>query len=128
MEPLSRTGQILESLPRSWLTMVSLCMVMVSLPRSWQDHGKASKELAMDLDKDTMARTLGIQKNQVFMDLHEFVFVHCCCLVSRSGIALAFASSMVIQFLQSAPPTIFIDQYIRNYRHHISGKSKILEL
>ena len=28
---------------------------MVSLPRSWQDLGKASKKIAMDLGKDTMA-------------------------------------------------------------------------
>ena len=37
------------SLPRS------MASSLLALPRSWQDLGKASKELAMDLGKDTMA-------------------------------------------------------------------------
>ena len=60
MEPLSRTWLILAFLPRSWLAFARSCMAMVSLPRSWQDLGKASKELAMDLDKDTMASNTGV--------------------------------------------------------------------
>ena len=32
---------------------------MVSLPRSWQDLGKANKELTMDLGKDNMASNTG---------------------------------------------------------------------
>ena len=36
-------------------------MAMVSLPRSWQDLGKATKELAMDLGKGTMASNTGLE-------------------------------------------------------------------
>ena len=58
-------------------------MAMVSLPRSWQDHGKvmarswqdlgkASKELAMDLGKGTMASNTGLD--------HDLLFFHKVCL------------------------------------------------
>ena len=60
MEPLSRTWYILASLRRSWLAFARSCMVMVCLPRSWQDLGKAIKELGMDLGKDIMASNTGM--------------------------------------------------------------------
>ena len=44
---------------KSWLAFAQSCMAMVSLPKSWQDLGKASKELAMDLGKGTMASNTG---------------------------------------------------------------------
>ena len=53
MEALSRTWLILASLPRSWLAFA----------RSWypcQDFGNASKELAMDFGKDSMALNTGV--------------------------------------------------------------------
>ena len=59
LEPLSRTWLILASLPRSWLALAPSCMVMVTLPRSWQDLGKSSRQLAMDLGKDSMASNTG---------------------------------------------------------------------
>ena len=49
----------MEPLPRSWLAFARSCMVMVSLPRSWQDLGKASKEQAMELGKGIMASNTG---------------------------------------------------------------------
>ena len=55
MEPLSRTWLILASLPISWLAFARSCKAMVSLPSSCQNLGKARKELAMDLGKDTLA-------------------------------------------------------------------------
>ena len=61
MELLPRTWLILASLPRSWLVFARSCMAVVSLPRLWQDLGKTSKELAMDLDKDTMASNTGYE-------------------------------------------------------------------
>ena len=48
----------MEALSRTWLAFARSCMAMVSLPRSWQDLGKANKELAMDLGKDTMASNI----------------------------------------------------------------------
>ena len=57
----------MEPLPRSWLIMVSLCTILHGhgilakiMARSWQDLGKASKELAMDLGKDAMASNTGV--------------------------------------------------------------------
>ena len=55
MEPLSRTWLILASLPRPCLDFARSCMTMAYIPRSSQNLGKASKELAMDLGKDTVA-------------------------------------------------------------------------
>ena len=52
-------------MPRSLLAFAQPCMVMVSLPRSWQDLGKVSKELCMDLDK-TRLRTLGNESSKNF--------------------------------------------------------------
>ena len=52
----------MEPLPRSWLSWLAFtrsCMAMVSLPKLWQDLGKARKELAMDFGKDTMASNTG---------------------------------------------------------------------
>ena len=53
-------------MPRSWLIMVSLCTILHGhgilakiMARSWQDLGKASKEVAMDLGKGTMASNTG---------------------------------------------------------------------
>ena len=60
MEPLSRLWLILACLPRSSLAFARSCMAIVSLPKSWQDLGKASKELAMDLGKVTMASNTGL--------------------------------------------------------------------
>ena len=54
----------MEPLPRSWLAFARSCMAMVSLPRSWQDLGKARKELAMDLGKGTMASNTGKRQKQ----------------------------------------------------------------
>ena len=59
MELLSRTWLILASSPRSWLAFARSCMAMVSLPRSWQDLGNASKDFVMDLGKDTIASNTG---------------------------------------------------------------------
>ena len=44
--------------------MVSLYTILhghgiLAMPRTWQDRGKASKEVAMDLDKDIMASKTG---------------------------------------------------------------------
>ena len=50
---------IMEPLARSWLAFARSYMAIVSLPRSWQDLGKASKELVMDLGKDTMVSNIG---------------------------------------------------------------------
>ena len=56
----------MEHLPRSWLIMVSLFTILHGhgilakiMARSWQDLGKATKELAMDLGKDAMASNTG---------------------------------------------------------------------
>ena len=56
----------MEPLPRSWLIMVSLCTILHGhgilakiMARSWQDLGKATKEVAMDLGKDAMASNTG---------------------------------------------------------------------
>ena len=64
----------MEPLPRSWLIMVSLCTILHGhgilakiMTRSWQDLGKASKELAMDLGKGIMASNTGLTPQ------HEFV-------------------------------------------------------
>ena len=57
----------MDRLSRSWLIMVSLCTILHGhgilakiMARSWQDLGKASKELAMDLGKGTMASNTGM--------------------------------------------------------------------
>ena len=57
----------MEPLPRSWLIMVSLCTILHGhgifakiMARSWQqDLGNASKEIAMNLGKDTMLSNTG---------------------------------------------------------------------
>ena len=75
MVPLSRSwqimihgtlGKIMINLGILAKIMVSLCTILhvhgilaKTMVRSWQDLGKASKELAMDLDKDTMASNTG---------------------------------------------------------------------
>ena len=38
-------------------------MAMASLPRSWQDLGNATKELAMDLGKDAMVSNTGSEQS-----------------------------------------------------------------
>ena len=62
----------MEPLPRSWLIMVSLCTILHGhgilakiMARSWQDLGKATKELAMDLGKDAMASNTGFEPYNV---------------------------------------------------------------
>ena len=40
--------------------MVNHGTLVKIMTRSWQDLGKASKELAMDLGKDTMASNAGL--------------------------------------------------------------------
>ena len=62
----------MEPLPRSWLIMVSLCTILHGhgilakiMARSWQDLGKATKELAMDLGKDAMASNTGYRIEDV---------------------------------------------------------------
>ena len=63
----------MEPLPRSWLIMVSLCTILHGhgilakiMARSWQDLGKATKELAMDLGKDAMASNTGVRMFSFF--------------------------------------------------------------
>ena len=63
MEPLSRT----------WLAFARFYMAMVSFPRSWQDLSKASKELAMDLGKDTMASDTGIPEKWIIARLKGLI-------------------------------------------------------
>ena len=65
----------MEPLPRSWLIMVSLCTILHGhgilakiMARSWQDLGKATKELAMDLGKDAMASNTGLLLVHVICD------------------------------------------------------------
>ena len=62
----------MEPLPRSWLIMVSLCTILHGhgilakiMARSWQDLGKASKELAMDFGKGTMASNTGFSLHYI---------------------------------------------------------------
>ena len=63
MEPLARTWLIMASLPRSRLVFPRSCMPhgihAKIMARSWQDLGKATKELAMDLCKDAMVSNTG---------------------------------------------------------------------
>ena len=51
-------------------------MAMVPLPRSWPDFDKASKELAMDLGKGTMASNTGFSNLECLgLNLGDFYLI-----------------------------------------------------